>query len=83
MGGSIAAVLGIFLAVVGFVFPFIGNGASIAPGAFGLVLGIAGYALGARRFGVAAIVLCALAMFFGLAVSQGLVPGMEAFTPRE
>lgn len=74
---------GVLLAVIGFIVPFIGNGASIALGGLGIVLGIAGYTLGARRLGVAAIVLCTLAMFFGLAVSQGLVPGMEGFTPRE
>lgn len=82
VGGSIAAGGGIFLAIIGFVIPFIGAGASIALGGFGIVFGISGYALGARRLGAAAILLCALAMFFGLAVSQGLVPGMEGFTPR-
>jgi hypothetical protein len=86
MKRTVGAVLsggGILLAVVGFVVPFIGNGTSIALGGFGIVLGIAGYTLGARRLGAAAIALCVLAMFFGLAVSQGFVPGMESFTPRE
>lgn len=86
MKRTVGAVLsggGILLAVVGFVVPFIGSGASIALGGFGIVLGIAGYTLGARRLGAAAIVLCAIALFFGLAASQGLVPGMEGFTPRE
>lgn len=82
MFGSIAAGAGILCAVVGFVIPFISGGISVAPGGLGIVLGIIGYALGARRLGAAAIFLCALAMLFGLAASQGLVPGMEPFTPR-
>ncbi len=86
MKSTLGAVLsggGILLALVGFIIPFISSGASIALGGLGIVLGIAGYTLGARRLGPAAILLCVLAMFFGLAVSQGLVPGMEAFMPRE
>lgn len=82
-GGSVAAGAGILLAVIGFVVPFISSGASIALGGLGIALGIAGYTLGARWLGVAAIALCVAAMFFGLAVSQGLVPGMEAFMPRQ
>lgn len=80
--GAVMAGAGILLAVVGTIVTFIGNGTSIALGAFGVVLGIVGYALGASRLGVAAIVICTLALFFGLAVSQGLVPGLEGFTPR-
>ncbi len=80
--GAVLSGAGILLAVIGFVVPFISSGASVALGGFGIVLGIAGYTLGAGRLGVAAIALCVIAMFFGLAVSQGMVPGMEAFTPR-
>lgn len=86
MKSTLGAVLsggGILLAVVGFIVPFISSGASIALGGLGIVLGIAGYTLGARRLGPAAIALCVLAMLFGLAASQGFVPGMEEFTPRQ
>ena len=51
---------------------------SIATGAVGVFLGIAGYALGARRLGALAVVLCTAAMFVGLLVGQGVIPG-EAF----
>lgn len=74
---------GILLAVIGFIVPFISSGASIALGGLGMALGVFGYTLGARRLGPAAILLCVVAMFFGLAVSQGLVPGMEGFMPRD
>ena len=51
---------------------------SVATGAVGVCLGIAGYALGARRLGSLAVLLCTVAMFVGLLVGQGVVPG-DAF----
>ena len=48
---------------------------SVAIGAVGLVLGIVGYTLGARRLGSVAVVLCTAAMFLGLLVGQGAIPG--------
>ena len=48
---------------------------SIATGAVGVFLGITGYALGARKLGVLAVVLCMIAMFVGLLVGQGVIPG--------
>ncbi|QIN81634.1 hypothetical protein GBA63_02570 [Rubrobacter tropicus] len=48
---------------------------SIAAGAVGIFLGTAGYALGARRLGSLAVVLCTAAMFVGLLVGQGVIPG--------
>ena len=51
---------------------------SVATGAVGVCLGIAGYALGARRLGSLAVLLCTVAMFVGLLVGPGVVPG-DAF----
>jgi hypothetical protein len=51
---------------------------SIATGAVGVFLGIIGYALGARKLGALAIVMCTAAMFVGLLVGQGVIPG-DAF----
>ncbi len=48
---------------------------SIATPAVGIVLGVAGYALGARRLGGVAVVLCTVAMFLGLLAGQGAIPG--------
>src|SRR5918999_6571928 len=48
---------------------------SVATGAVGIVLGIAGYALGARTSGLLAVVLCTMAMFVGLLIGQGVIPG--------
>lgn len=48
---------------------------SVATGAVGVLLGIVGYVLGARRLGLLAVVLCTAAMFVGLLVGQGVIPG--------
>lgn len=48
---------------------------SIAIGFVGICLGLAGYALGARRLGLVAVVPCIIAMFVGLLVGQGVIPG--------
>jgi hypothetical protein len=47
---------------------------SIATGVVGIILGIVGYALGARRTGSVAVVLCTVAMFLGLLVGRELCP---------
>lgn len=43
---------------------------SIAMEAVGIVLGITGYALGARKLGVLAIVLCTAAIFVSYLIGQ-------------
>ena len=48
---------------------------SIAVEFVGIVLGVVGYALGARRLGALAGVLCEATVFLGLLVAQGVVPG--------
>lgn len=69
--------VGLAFAVFGFVTPFLGGGTSIVSGFVGIMLGVVGYVLGARRLAVVTIVVCVLALVFGLATSQGLVPGFE------
>ncbi len=48
---------------------------SVATGAVGIFLGITGYVLGARTLGPLAVLLCTVAMFVGLLVGQGVIPG--------
>jgi hypothetical protein len=48
---------------------------SIATGSVGILLGVAGYVLGARRLGLFTVVLCTAAMFLGLLAGQGVLPG--------
>jgi uncharacterized membrane protein len=62
-------VFGLVLAVVGAYF------VSMATEALGGALGVAGYYLGARTLASATIVLCVVALFVGLLVGQGFIPG--------
>lgn len=75
--GRAACWLGVILAVAGVAASFFGSGASILPGAVGACLGILGYFLGAGRFGTVTIILSTAVLFFGLAASQDLIPGIE------
>ncbi|CAA9455984.1 MAG: hypothetical protein AVDCRST_MAG01-01-5217 [uncultured Rubrobacteraceae bacterium] len=76
--GRICCLLGLLFGVGGLVGAFFGAGASVTPGAVGAMLGIVGYFLGSRRLGTVTVLLCVAALFFGLAASQGLIPGIDA-----
>ena len=78
LAGRICCILGILFGVGGIVAAFFGGGASVSPGAVGAALGVLGYFLGSRRLGTFTVLLCVSALFFGLAASQGLIPGIEA-----
>ena len=76
----VVCVVGILLGLVGFVTPFFtgpATTADVSMQAVGILLGILGYYLGARRLAIVAVGLCIVAIFFGLAASQGLVPGFS------
>ena len=49
----------------------------MVPGAVGICLGILGYFLGVNRLGTITIILCTAVLFFGLAASQDLIPGID------
>ena len=69
VGLTLSAFALVFCVPVGILF------VAVATGAVGVILGMVGYALGARRPGFVAVVLCAAAMFLGLLVGQGAIPG--------
>lgn len=48
----------------------------VSSGVLAIVLGVLGYSLDVRRFGAATVVLGTLALFFVVATSTGLVPGV-------
>lgn len=76
----VVCVVGILLGLVGLVTPFFtgpATTADISIQAVGVLLGILGFFLGARRLAATAVVLCIVAIFFGLAASQGLIPGIQ------
>jgi hypothetical protein len=49
----------------------------VSSGVLAIVLGVLGYYLGVRRLGAATVVLGTVALFFVVAASTGLVPGVE------
>ena len=78
LAARIVCGVGLLLGVGGIVAALLGGGANISAGALGAALGILGYFLGARGLATATVLLCVAAIFFGLAASQGLIPGVEA-----
>ncbi len=81
VGGG-AAVTGILMGLVGAILatgiagdPTYLN--TIPMASLGAFLGIIAYILGAERLGRVAIIFTVVAMMFGVAASQGYVPGLE------
>ena len=68
-GRALSAVALVFCVPVGIYF------VSIAVEFVGLLRGVLGYALGARKLGWLAVVLCTAAMFLGLLIGQGVMAG--------
>lgn len=60
---------GLGFAVIGAFF------ISVGTNIVGMILGVVGYYLGARVFGVVVIVLSTVTLFIGLLVGQGAIPG--------
>jgi len=77
LAGRICAIVGILFAIGGLVGPILAGGSSVSAGVVGMILGILAYFLGARRIGTITVVLSVASLFFGLAASQDLIPGIE------
>ena len=67
--GRILCAIGLGSAVMGAFF------VSVGTDVMGMALGMMGYYLGARFFGVVVIVLSTITLFIGLLVGQGAIPG--------
>jgi hypothetical protein len=76
LGGLISCVLGLLLALGGIVGPFLALTEDVSPGVLAMLLGVLGYSLGARSLGAATVVLGTIALFFVVAASTGLIPGL-------
>ena len=74
--GWISCVVGILLGVVEVLAALYGGGANISAGALGIGFGVLGYFLGPRWLATATVSLCAAAIIFALAASQGLIPSI-------
>ena len=79
--GRIICAVGLGSAMIGAYY------VSVGTNVMGMLLGMIGYYLGARVFGVVIIVLSTITLFIGLLVGQGAVPGaydeiMNGYFPR-
>ncbi len=71
--GRLASALGVLMAVPGLFFVNQVTSFSI----LGVLLGTLGVGLGARRFGIAAVIISVVILLFGLAAINGLIPGLN------
>ena len=76
LSGWAACAVGLFCALWGLF------NISVAYEALGVVLGVVGYALGARRLAAATVVVSVVLLVVVLAAAQGYVPGVESSDPR-
>ncbi|MDQ3791639.1 MAG: hypothetical protein M3341_03155 [Actinomycetota bacterium] len=76
LGGRISCLVGMLLGVGDTVLALVGGSPGVSSGAVGIGLGIVGFLLGARRLALVTVVGVA-ALFFAVAASAGLVPGLE------
>jgi site-specific recombinase len=76
LGGLISCVVGLLLGLGGIVGALLGASDDVSAGVLAMVLGVLGYSLGARRLGAATVVLGTVALFFVVAASTGLIPGV-------
>ena len=70
--GIMTGLLGLVTAFSEYTFPN-----TVVLASMGIVMGMVGYGIGARRLGTAAAVVSAAALIIGVAASQGYVPGVE------
>ena len=73
LGGWISCAIGVLLAVGTVFAAFLGGNANISASALGVGFGVLGYFLGSRKLATATVFLCAAAILFGLAASQGYI----------
>ncbi len=76
LGGGISSVLGILLGLGGIGGAILGVTEDVSSGVLAIVLGVLGYYLGVRRLGTVTVVLGTIALFFVVAASTGLIPGI-------
>jgi hypothetical protein len=76
LGGLIVSVLGILLGLGGIVGALLALTQDVSSGVVAMLLGVLRYSLGVRRLGTATVVLGTVALFFVVAASTGLIPGV-------
>ncbi|AHY45411.1 Hypothetical Protein RradSPS_0128 [Rubrobacter radiotolerans] len=78
VASKVFAVLSFVFTGFGLIVALTSGGASVVPGFLAIISGLTAYALGARKLGIAAVVVAAVVMIFGVVASQGFIPGIEA-----
>ena len=73
VGGWISCAIGVLLAAGTVFAALLGGGANTTAATLGVGFGVLGYFLGSRKLAAATVFLCAAAILFGLAASQGYV----------
>ena len=76
LAGRISCLAGLLLAIGQIVATLYGAGANATAGVLGIGFCILAYYLDSRKLATATVVLCVASILFGLAASQGLVPGI-------
>ena len=71
LGGWSSCIVGVLLAAATVLAALLGGGANTTAAALGLGFGVLGYFLGSRKLATLTVFLCAFAIIFGLAASQG------------
>lgn len=80
--GTVAALFGALASTVGLVFAAVGAiGVDVSMEAAGIVLGVVGYALGARALGLITIVLSTLMLIVVVMIGMGELPGLGPTDP--
>ncbi|MBA3231417.1 MAG: hypothetical protein H0T05_01230 [Acidobacteria bacterium] len=79
--GRLLSAGGVFLGLIGTGVALFEPQVVIPAATVGIFLGMGGYLLGSRWLGIAALVLAVVAMIFGIAVTQGMIPGLESIDP--
>jgi hypothetical protein len=77
LAGRTSCAVGLLLAIVQVLYTLLlEGGANTSAGILGIAFCILGYFLDSRKLATAAIFFCGASILFGLAASQGLVPGI-------
>lgn len=79
--GRLLSAGGVFLGLIGTGVGIFEPQVVIPAATVGIFLGMGGYLLGSRWLGIAALVLSTVAMVLGIAVTQGMIPGLESIDP--
>ena len=74
--GRVVAASGVFAGLAGAISALWPTAMvnAVPSASFGIILGLVGYFLGARRLAITAVVLSAIALVLAVAVGQGMLP---------